>query len=104
GADVVNHVPGLRGLAPAIRGHHERWDGEGYPDGLAREEIPEAARIIAVTDAYLTIVAERPYQKARSVGEARAEMQRCSGSQFDPAVVAALETLLEQNPPLLRAV
>jgi diguanylate cyclase (GGDEF)-like protein len=104
GADVGSHVPGLRGLAPVILGHHEWWDGGGYPDGLAGEEIPLAARIIAVADAYLTIVTERPYQEARSVEEARAEIRRCSGTQFDPAVAAALEALLEQNRPLLRAV
>jgi diguanylate cyclase (GGDEF)-like protein len=104
GADVVSHVPGLRGLAPIILGHHERWDGKGYPDRLTGEEIPLAARIIAVADAYLTMIAERPYQEARSVEEARAEIRRCSGSQFDPDIAAALDALLEQNRPLLRAV
>jgi diguanylate cyclase (GGDEF)-like protein len=104
GADVVHHLPGLRTLAPVIRGHHERWDGSGYPDGLAGEEIPLAARIIAVADGYLTIVTDRAYQRARSVEEARAEIHRCAGSHYDPAVVAALEAMLEENPRLLRAV
>jgi two-component system cell cycle response regulator len=104
GADVVSHVPGLRGLAPIIHGHHERWDGGGYPQGLTGEEIPLHARIIAVADAYLTMIAERPYQDARSIEEARAEIRRCSGSQFDPVIAAALDALLEQNRPLLRAV
>jgi diguanylate cyclase (GGDEF)-like protein/putative nucleotidyltransferase with HDIG domain len=104
GADVVHHLPGLRTLAPVIRGHHERWDGAGYPDGLAGEEIPLAARIIAVVDAYLTIVTDRPYRHARGVEEARAEIRRCSGSQFDPTVVEALEALLERDSRLLRAV
>jgi diguanylate cyclase (GGDEF)-like protein/putative nucleotidyltransferase with HDIG domain len=103
GADVVECVPGLRAIAPIIRAHHERWDGQGYPDGVAGAEIPLAARIICVADAFLTITSDRPYQRARSVEEARAEMRRCSGSQFDPEVVEALEALLEQKPPFLRA-
>jgi len=101
GAEVVGHLPGLRALAPAILGPHERWGGEGYPDGLTGESIPMAARIIAVADAYLTIVTERPYRQARSVEQARAEIRRCSGSQFDPAVAAALDVLLEESPLLV---
>lgn len=104
GANLVGNVPGLRDLAAVIRGHHERWDGGGYPDGLAGDEIPLAARIISVADAYMTIVTERPYQKARNLEEARDEIRRCSGSQFDPVVAAALDELLEENRPRLHAV
>jgi len=61
GAEVVGHVPALRALAPLIRAHHERWDGRGYPDGLAGEAIPLGARVIAVADAYGAMTSERPY-------------------------------------------
>ncbi|MBV9281290.1 MAG: diguanylate cyclase [Chloroflexi bacterium] len=103
GAEVTGHVPGLRLVAPVIRAHHERWDGRGYPDGLAREQIPLLARIIAVADAYSTMIAERPYRHARSAQDARAELQRCAGSQFDPAIVQALLDVLDRNLTLQRA-
>jgi len=94
GADVVSHIPALRTLAPVIRAHHERWDGHGYPDQLAREAIPLAARILAVADAYLAMIMDRPYQPARSSAAALAELRRCAGSQFDTQVVEALVRLL----------
>jgi putative nucleotidyltransferase with HDIG domain len=103
GAEVVGSIPGLHALAPIIRAHHERWDGRGYPDGLAGEEIPQTARIISVADAYLAMISDRPYQQARTPAEARAELRRCAGSQFDPAVVTALDALLEQEMHTLRA-
>jgi diguanylate cyclase (GGDEF)-like protein len=96
GADVVSQVPGLRSLAPMIGGHHERWDGAGYPDGRAGDQIPLGARIIAVADAFQAMTSERPYCVARSVGDALAEMQRCAGTQFDPRVVEALERVQYQ--------
>ena len=73
-----------------VRHHHERWDGGGYPDGLAGEAIPLAARIICACDAYSAMTTNRPYRAALSVADAVAELERCSGSQFDPAVVVAL--------------
>lgn len=94
GADVVGHVPALRALAPVIRAHHERWDGQGYPDGLAGEAIPLGARIIGVADAYGAMTSDRPYRQARTADWAIGEIQRCAGAQFDPAVVAALEQVL----------
>ena len=90
GADVISHIPALRPLAPVIRAHHERWDGQGYPDQLAREAIPLAARILAVADAYQAMIVDRPYQPARASKAALAELRRCAGSQFDPKVVEAL--------------
>jgi diguanylate cyclase (GGDEF)-like protein len=106
GAEVVSRVPALRVTAPGIRGHHERWDGSGYPDGLAGEAIPLTARIVAVADAYSAMTTDRPYRKALSQAEAMAELRRCAGSQFDPSVVQALETLMAQRekaPSLQRA-
>jgi HD-GYP domain-containing protein (c-di-GMP phosphodiesterase class II) len=94
GADVVSRVPTLRMTAPGIRGHHERWDGRGYPDGLAGEDIPLAARIVAVADSYSAMTSDRPYQSARTSGAALQELVLCAGSHFDPAVVAAAEKVL----------
>ena len=95
GADVVSHIPALRPLAPVIRAHHERWDGQGYPNHLKGEAIPFGARILAVVDAYLAMTVDRPYQKGRVPSVALAELRRCAGSQFDPHVVEALTVLLQ---------
>ncbi len=95
GADVVGRVPALRMLAPLVRAHHEHWDGRGYPDGLAGEAIPLGARIIAVADAYGAMTTDRPYRAARAASRALAELRRCAGVQFDPAVVDALGALVD---------
>ena len=71
----------------AILHHHERFDGKGYPSGLAGEQIPIAARILAVVDAYESMVTERPYRKAMDRDAAIEELMACSGTQFDPRVV-----------------
>src|SRR2546425_695421 len=75
GAEVVSRMPALRVLAPIIRAHHERWDGHGYPDGLAGESIPLGARIITVVDAYSAMTTNRPYRKASSPAWALRELQ-----------------------------
>ncbi len=98
GAEVVEHIPALRPLAPIIRSHHERWDGRGYPDGLAAGSIPLGARIVAVAGAYRALTADRPYQQCRSRESAIEELRRCSGTQFDPAVVEALAAELGARP------
>ena len=82
-----------------VRSSHERWDGTGYPDGLAGDEIPIGARIICVADAYCAMTEARPYAAARSVTSARAELRACSGSQFDPAVVTAFLAALDSGVP-----
>ncbi|HVB72897.1 MAG TPA: diguanylate cyclase [Ktedonobacteraceae bacterium] len=97
GADIVEASPRLSNLAPAIRHHHERWDGTGDPDGLAGEAIPLEARLIAVAEAYHSMISEQPYQAARSVGEALAELERCAGTQFDPALLPIFQEVLESR-------
>ena len=89
GERILGGVPSLEPLASVVRASHERWDGRGYPDGLAGEHIPIAARIIFVADAFCAMTEERPYAPARSVEDARQELRKCSGTQFDPAVVTA---------------
>jgi diguanylate cyclase (GGDEF)-like protein len=85
---------GIDPVADWVLRHHERWDGTGYPDGLAGEEIPLGARIIFVADAYDAMTSDRLYRPRRSSEEALAEIAACAGSQFDPDVVAALEAEL----------
>ena len=79
-----------------MRATHERWDGQGYPDGLRAEEIPLAARIVAVCDAFEAITGDRCYRKARTAEVARCELLREAGYQFDPAVVSAFLDELQQ--------
>jgi HD-GYP domain-containing protein (c-di-GMP phosphodiesterase class II) len=90
GGELVARIDAFAHLAPAVRASHERWDGGGYPDGLAGEEIPLAARIIAACDTYEAMVTDRPYRSARAPEQARSELRRVSGSQLDAAVVRAL--------------
>jgi HD-GYP domain-containing protein (c-di-GMP phosphodiesterase class II) len=91
GAEIVGGVPFLAGAAEIVRTHHERFDGSGYPDGLAGEEIPLAARIFAVADALDAITTDRPYRPAAPLSEARASIAAESGNHFDPAVVAVFD-------------
>jgi HD-GYP domain-containing protein (c-di-GMP phosphodiesterase class II) len=93
GAEMIACVDGLEGVALVVRYHHERFDGEGYPDGLAGERIPLASRIITACDAYHAITSDRPYRRSRPGYWALRELWRCSGSQFDPDVVAVLADL-----------
>jgi len=94
GADIVRHVPALRQVAKAVRHHHERYAGGGYPDDLSGDAIPLEARIIAAADAYAAITADRPYSSARTPQEAAVELRRSAGSHLDPAVVEALLEVL----------
>lgn len=90
GAELVERIDAFAHLAPAIRSSHERIDGMGYPDGLAGERIPLAARIVAACDTYDAMVTDRPYRAARSSAQAREELLRACGSQLDESVVAVL--------------
>jgi two-component system, cell cycle response regulator len=89
GEDILNVAPALQPVAALVRASHERWDGKGYPDGTSGDEIPRGARIVAVCDAFSAMVQDRPYQSGLSVSEAVAEIKRCAGTNFDPAVVEA---------------
>ncbi|MGO8670607.1 MAG: HD domain-containing phosphohydrolase [Capsulimonadaceae bacterium] len=89
GAAIVGSVPELACMLGAIRHHHERWDGSGYPDGLRGERIPRLARIIAVADAYSAMTSDRPYRKALGPAAALAVLEEGAGSQWDPSIVAA---------------
>jgi HD-GYP domain-containing protein (c-di-GMP phosphodiesterase class II) len=90
GGELVGRIDAFAHLAPAVRASHERWDGGGYPDGLAGDHIPLAARIIAACDTYDAIVTDRPYRRGRSPQEACAELRRVAGAQLDANVVDAL--------------
>jgi response regulator RpfG family c-di-GMP phosphodiesterase len=92
---LICNVEGLSHLAPAIRGEHERWDGAGYPDGLAGEEIPIESRITLACDAYHAMTSDRPYRAALTPAEARAELERGMGTQFCPHVTRALLDVLD---------
>jgi putative nucleotidyltransferase with HDIG domain len=97
GANVVSHVGSLARLAPIIRSHHERYDGDGYPQGLRGEEIPLEARIVAVVDAFDAMISDRPYRLRMSVEGARQKLRECAGTQFDPEVVTALDRHLDSE-------
>ena len=90
GAELVERVAPFAHLADVVRHHHERIDGDGYPDRLAGDTIPLAARIIAACDTFDAITTDRPYRRARSAEEARTELRRVAGTQLDPEVVEAL--------------
>ncbi len=95
GARIIDRLGFLQDAVPAIRHHHERFDGTGYPDGIAGEEIPLGARIIHVADALDSMLTTRIYRAARPADEALEELRRGSGSQFCPRCVSALERLLQ---------
>jgi diguanylate cyclase (GGDEF)-like protein len=97
GERILAGLPSMERVATLIRSGHERWDGDGYPDRLAGEQIPVGARIVAVADAFSAMTEDRPYAQARSLQSARAELQACSGTQFDPAVVAAFLNALDRR-------
>jgi two-component system cell cycle response regulator len=94
GERILAAAPALVDVARLVRASHERWDGDGYPDGLAGAEIPLGARVIAVCDAWDAMVTDRPYRRAMPREAALAEIERCAGTQFDPDVVEAFRAVL----------
>lgn len=89
GARMLGDDPSLCDVIDIVRAHHERWDGAGYPDGLAGTEIPIEARVIAVVDTWDAITAMRPYERRRPEFLSLAEIRRCAGTQFDPGIASA---------------
>jgi HD domain len=96
GERILRSVEELRDIAPWVRHSHERWDGNGYPDGLTGGEIPLISRIVFCADAFHAICTDRPYSRGRSISEALAEVRRCAGTQFEPGVVAALTDVVRE--------
>ncbi len=99
GAELVRQVAALRAIGPAVEHHHERWDGTGYPGGLAADAIPVEARVLAVADAFSAMTADRPYRAALSFDEACAELERCAATQFDPMCVRLFVEEARRRPP-----
>jgi putative nucleotidyltransferase with HDIG domain len=93
GAEIMRDIEFLAEASKVVRSHHERWDGRGYPDGLAGEEIPQTARVFAVADVFDALTTNRPYRGALSFEEAHAMIIDESGRHFDPAVVAAFQRI-----------
>ncbi len=111
GATILATVPELASVIPIVRSHHERWDGQGYPDKLAGEAIPHLARIVAVADAFDAMTSDRPYRRGMPAAAAFAEMEKQAGKQFDPQYASAflgmrervIEEMNARRPGLLTA-
>jgi diguanylate cyclase (GGDEF)-like protein len=101
GERIISSAPALVPVARLVRFSHERWDGEGYPDGLEGEQIPIGSRIVAVCDAYQAMRSERPYSVAMRPPRALEELSNCAGTQFDPQIVEALRRVAERSSPAL---
>jgi putative nucleotidyltransferase with HDIG domain len=104
GVEILRDVEFLGEGKLIVRHHHERWDGTGYPDGLAGEDIPLPARVFAVADALDALTSDRPYRAATDWWRAREEIQRSSGTQFDPMVIAAYDDIPDEVFAGLRGV
>jgi ribonuclease P protein subunit RPR2 len=96
GFEILRGVDFLGEAKDVVRSHHERWDGKGYPDGLAAEAIPLAARVFAVADTLDALTTDRPYRPGRSFAEARVIVTEGAGTQFDPAITEALARVPDQ--------
>jgi putative nucleotidyltransferase with HDIG domain len=96
GSEILRHIDFLDDAKVVVLHHHERWDGQGYPDGLSGEAIPLQARVFAVADTLDALTTDRPYRPACGWAEARQAIRAEAGAQFDPAIVAAYETLPDE--------
>jgi response regulator RpfG family c-di-GMP phosphodiesterase len=101
GHQMISRIKFLRGAADIVLHHHERWDGGGYPHGVSGEEIPLGARIFSIIDTYDAMTSKRPYKEALPIAQARAEIARCAGTQFDPRIVT--EFLRFEDEELIEA-
>lgn len=97
GSDILKNITDFPELVIGARWHHERYDGRGYPDGLAGEDIPEVARIIAVADTYDAMTSNRSYRQALPQAHVRAEIERCAGSQLDPRFAAIMLKMIDED-------
>jgi HD-GYP domain-containing protein (c-di-GMP phosphodiesterase class II) len=97
GGAIITAIPLLAAHTPAVRGHHERLDGRGYPDGLAASQIPLAARIVSVADSFNAMIGNRPYRQPMRPATALEELQRHAGTQFDPEVIEAMNDVLTKR-------
>jgi HD-GYP domain-containing protein (c-di-GMP phosphodiesterase class II) len=97
GERILNAAPALRAVAKFVRSTHERYDGTGYPDGLSGQEIPLPSRIVSACDSYHAMISRRSYAPAIPQAQARQELTRCAGTQFDPQVIEALLAELAQH-------
>jgi putative nucleotidyltransferase with HDIG domain len=97
GYNMLIRIPFLRDAAEIVLAHQEFFDGSGYPRGLKSEQIPLGARIFTIADSLDAMISDRPYRRALPMSHAREEIKRCSGSQFDPAVVDVFMTIPEQH-------
>jgi putative nucleotidyltransferase with HDIG domain len=97
GWEILRDIPFIAEARDVVRHHHERWDGQGYPDRLAGEDIPPAARVFAVADTLDALTTDRPYRQACSLDDARAEIARGAGTQFDPQVVEVFARIPDET-------
>lgn len=97
GQRILNQIPSLQRVAVVVRAHHERWDGAGYPDGLAGMNIPFEARVVAVADAFHAMISDRPYRKAIAPRQALEILKAGRGTQWDPTIVDGMLDLFKQN-------
>ncbi|MDZ4064228.1 MAG: HD domain-containing phosphohydrolase, partial [Coriobacteriia bacterium] len=97
GANILKPVGFPWPITPVVRHHHERWDGAGYPAGLKAEETPLLARILTVADAFEAMISDRPYRRERTIDEGIAELERCSGTQFDPRIVTTFVEIMRSG-------
>ena len=98
GATILKHIKSLKHLVPAVYHHHERFDGDGYPQGVKGKDIPLHARIIAIADTFDAMTSNRPYRKALSFRTALSELERNKGIQFDPDITEIFLEILQKTP------
>lgn len=104
GYNILRKLPLLEEISLYVRHHHERWDGNGYPDGLFQKNIPLGSRIIAVADSYDALTSNRYYRLAVNADLAFAEINRCSGSQFCPETVEVFNSLRDEISPVIKKI
>ena len=97
GVEVIKNVKSLEKIVPIILHHHEKYNGQGYPNNLKGEDIPYLARILTVVDSFDAMTSNRPYNKRKTYEEAIEELRRCSGTQFDPIIAEKFIEVIQEN-------